>query len=354
MDDEYVLNYFYTNKEGNLLNRLSRYKVKHIPDDISEYLKNRYSDNTTDDIHEIIYRIKNNIEIAPKCPICGGKLIFKRYYPITCSSKCIGKKSYLSQIAATGIKNLFDVHREKTNETMLKKYGVLNCSQSDKVKEKKENTFLKHYGVKNNFGRKEVMDKNIETIKNNKEEILEKRRKTNQEKYGVDYYLSLNKGKNLADSHKKKIGIAVKSKEFQKQRMKSMKEHGTVNTSRAEEAFYKYFSERYNNVERQYKSEKYPFYCDFYIKDIDTYIEIQGSQFHHFHPFDPDNIDNINELERLKRLADDEHPQYNNIIECWTVLDPMKRKIAKDNKLNFIEIYPNDYCKYPGLYDNIN
>lgn len=39
--------------------------------------------------------------------------------------------------------------KEKRIETILDKYGVENCSQSDVIKERKKNTFLKNYGVDN-------------------------------------------------------------------------------------------------------------------------------------------------------------------------------------------------------------
>lgn len=355
MDDNYIINYFYSDKNNNRINRLSRYKIEHISKEIYEYLISRYNHNTTNDIHEIIYRIKNNIETIPRCSVCGNELIFKNAsYSNVCSSKCAGKRSYLVQSSKLGIKNLFDAYRDKTIETMLIKYGVMNCSQSQIIKDKKKATFIKHYGVENNFCRDEIKQKNKELLKNNKEDILRKRRITNQEKYGVDYYLSLNKGKHLSITHKEKIGGTVKTKEFQEHRNKKLKENNTFSNSYVEEAFYKILTKKYNDVIRQYKSEKYPFNCDFYIPSIDTYIEIQGSQFHHFHPFDENDIEDINELERLRNLANDAHPQYKRIIQVWAINDVNKRNIAKENNLNFIEIYPKDYYLYKELNNIID
>ena len=94
----------------------------------------------------------------------------------------------------------------------------------------------------------------------------------------------------------------------------------------------------------QYRSELYPFNCDFYIPSIDTYIEYNGSQYHHKHPFDENNEDDIKELNRLKELEQEKlktnkHTQYTFIIYTWTDLDIRKRKIAKENNLNFIEFW---------------
>ena len=102
------------------------------------------------------------------------------------------------------------------------------------------------------------------------------------------------------------------------------------------------------NIKTQYKSKLYPFNCDFYIPEIDTYIEFHGSQFHHFHPFDKNNPDDIKELERLKvennkkQLEGKIKNQYSGMISTWTIRDVKKRTIAKKNNLNFLEFYTLD------------
>lgn len=56
----------------------------------------------------------------------------------------------------------------------------------------------------------------------------------------------------------------------------------------------------YPHIIRQYSSEKYPFACDFYDPDSDTYFEFNGSWLHGGHWFDETNEEDIKELERLK------------------------------------------------------
>lgn len=48
-----------------------------------------------------------------------------------------------------------------------------------------------------------------------------------------------------------------------------------MNTSKSEEMSYVLLVERFgaNDILRQYKSEEYPFACDFYIKSRNIYIE---------------------------------------------------------------------------------
>ena len=133
MTDNDILEYFYTDCYGNKINRISRYKTKYIPNNILNYLLSKYNDNSTNNIKEIIYRIKNHIDVCPTCDICGNKLTFNgRSYPNVCSDKCRGKKSYLVTSTKYNVKNLFDVYREQTNKTMLEKYGstsYLNCKE---------------------------------------------------------------------------------------------------------------------------------------------------------------------------------------------------------------------------------
>ena len=106
----------------------------------------------------------------------------------------------------------------------------------------------------------------------------------------------------------------------------------------------KLLKEKYPDIIRQYKSNLYPFLSDFYIPCIDTYIEIQGSQYHHYHQFDKDNINDINELNRLKSLSNSKN-QYSKMIYVWTDLDVRKRNVAKENNLNWFEFFNIDELK---------
>lgn len=77
-------------KNGNLISTYisQRWLKEH---GYYEYLINRYDDNSIGSIQEIIYRIKHNIDIIPKCPVCGKSVKFKRFhegYRKYCSSYC--------------------------------------------------------------------------------------------------------------------------------------------------------------------------------------------------------------------------------------------------------------------------
>jgi len=350
MNDETILEYCFKDKNGKLHNNICKNKITNMNNEMIQYLNNRFIDSKS--LNESVYRIKYNIINRPKCKYCNneveylGKGLFREF----CSCKCRGKYNQEKFYEKTGLKStlLLESVKEKTKQTLLNKYNVDNISKSDIIKNKKKKTFEKHFGYQNNFCNNDILKKAINNSINN----INKRIKTNIIKYGVPYYLCLLKGKKLSKEHKNKISKIVSSEDFQKRRNITMKINMSFNKSKFEENIYKellkYF--KLEDIIRQYKSEEYPWNCDFYIKSINTYIEAQGSQFHHFHIFDQNNQNDINELNRMKILSKTKS-QYISIIHTWTINDVKKRNRAKENNLNFIEIFPND--NYKEIINNL-
>ena len=112
------------------------------------------------------------------------------------------------------------------------------------------------------------------------------------------------------------------------------------------------------NIERQYqdkrynRSDGYLYKCDFYIKDRDVFIELQGFWTHGRHPFDETNINDIKRLEKLKERGK-EKEIYLNAIDVWTKFDVEKRTIAKQNYLNYIEIFDYEFISKEKLVEYI-
>jgi len=256
------------------------------------------------------------------CPVCGNRCKFKTLnfgYWNHCSSKC-----------ATTDENVID----KLHQTNLKRYGVESVFQSDDVKEKIKETYIEHYGVDNPMKNKEYRDRqseimklicNSEEYKSHIQEKIKKRENTCIKKYGV---------KNVSELEDVKI-----------KRYVTKKKHNTFNTSKIENELIEYLSK--NNIKyiHQYVSEMYPYNCDFYLPDYDLYIEIQGNWTHGTHPFDVNNIDDINKLEILKEKSKTS-VFYKTAINIWTVRDVKKRETARNNNLNYLEIFSIDfnYC----------
>lgn len=125
--------------------------------------------------------------------------------------------------------------------------------------------------------------------------------------------------------------------------IETKRRNNSFNTSKPEKELYQKLCIKYGkeDIITQYKSEKYLFPCDFYIKSQDLYIEYNGTIEHNKHPFDSTNIEDIKELEIFIQKAKEkgEKSRYWNIINVWTKRDPLKLKTFRENKLNFQIIY---------------
>lgn len=112
-------------------------------------------------------------------------------------------------------------------------------------------------------------------------------------------------------------------------------------SSKVEIDFYKYLINTFSfeNVDPQHYDDQYPYSCDFFIPGLNLYVEIQGSWTHGKHPFNSESNDDIKKLNYWKS-KDNEY--YNNAIYTWTDLDVRKRQCAKDNHINYLEIFSND------------
>lgn len=94
-----------------------------------------------------------------------------------------------------------------------------------------------------------------------------------------------------------------------------------------------------NDVKFHYWSKDYPYNCDFYIESLRLYIEYQGfGGGHNNRPFMNTN-DDLKELEYHKKLAENGNTMSQRIVRSWYEKDPLKRKVAKDNNLNWLEFF---------------
>lgn len=375
MNDNLVKQIFRPNGSKHILTYKKRIKIIENNKDLKNYLDNRY--DNLHDYDEIIYCILNNYEYTPKCKICGNNIKFKNISEgyrnvITCGNKECRKKIYKQIILEKyGVDNPAKLPsvQEKIKNTNIEKYGVDNPAKSivvkqkmqktiksktneqkEKIKEKIKTTLLERYGVSNNLHIPEIEQR----IKDN-----------NQKKYGVDYCLSSsiirNKIRNTSllkygvDNPAKsdivrKIQSSVMLKHETQEKINNTKKlKHTYNTSKIEQEFKKYLELYYSNdFEYQYRSKDYPFNCDFYIKSLNLFIEIQASWVHGKHPF---NENDKNDLDRLNCMKLKNSKYYNNAIIVWTHRDVMKRNIAKENNLIYLEIFSNNINECIQLFE---
>ena len=220
--------------------------------------------------------------------------------------------------------NPFFTNQEKRKKTNIDKYGGVAPLCNETIKKKMEETNLKKYGVKNVFQSEEV-----------KQAIKE----TNIKKYGVEYPMM-----------SKEIQSKVDYPEAVFKQIISKKRNGTLHTSSHEDNIYEWLLEEFGSVKKQYMDERYKnpytnlkFKCDFYLPEYDLFIEYQGIYHHGREPFDENNANHQNILnEWRKRSLNHTNSDYLEAINVWTKKDPLKRMVAKDNKLNFLEIWNNN------------
>lgn len=350
-------------------------KFNYLDTEIQVYVKNRWNDIPGNYYtnKESIYRIINNIQIRPVCKYCGkpvkymgkqyldkiGKTVngYRQYCSFECSCKDINriKKRQQTCLQKYGVSNSSQCKeiQKKIQQTCIKKYGVKNTFQNKNVQEKAQRTCLKKYGVINPFQSTEIKDKikqhNIE--KYGVEYVLqspiirEKIKQTCLEKYGVDHIWKSEIIKNnIRETNLKLYGTenVVQSQYY----IDICKERGVFNYSKPENELYDILTNLFSEHDliRQYKSDVYPFKCDFYLKPYNLYIEYHGSWYHNYHPFNENNIVDQKLLEKLKEKEQQNNKKqnaYTMAIKTWTYYDVTKLNLAIQNKLNYLVIYPN-------------
>ena len=124
------------------------------------------------------------------------------------------------------------------------------------------------------------------------------------------------------------------------------KRNGTFATSSYETKCYnsllKFYDE--DDIKREYDTdERYPFACDFYIKSKDLFIELNIHPSHYLHAFNSDDENDVALLEKLKSSNNDWDYM---IADVLSNRDVQKMALAKNNKLNYIVIYPKDFDNF--------
>lgn len=138
------------------------------------------------------------------------------------------------------------------------------------------------------------------------------------------------------------VKVQCNTPEVVKKRFNTMKENNTIRSSKLEDKYYKKLLKLFgDDVIRQYKDYRYPYACDFYIKSLDLFIEIQGLWTHGPHPFNKDNPEDLM-LKEQWELKAKESAFYVNALETWCERDVTKLNSIIENNLNYIFIYNDE------------
>lgn len=128
-------------------------------------------------------------------------------------------------------------------------------------------------------------------------------------------------------------------KEIQNKIYETKRKNNTLNVSKPERYYENLLKQKYkDNVLCQYKSNEFPFACDFYLKHIDLYIDLNFHWTHGKHLFDVNNEEDKQTLELWKQRSI-KSKFYKNAIYTWTDLDIRKDKISKQNNINRVVFY---------------
>ena len=398
--DKLFINLFYRKRV-----RVSTYrKFIHNPSkypNINGYLLNRFNDIEENDTYlEIINRILYKIESKPKCKICNNYAKYSgikplMYYNCCCQSHTskyaimIGQKTCLKKYGVKYVVQSKEV-KEKSKQTCLEKYGVTNGGgskqalekmketikekygteffyQSNHFKEKSKQTCLEKYGVTNGGGSKQALEKMKETNLKRRgveyvfqdKDIREKMRESLIKKYGVDHNLKSKEIQEIIKQTNLKLygcENPMQNEAIIQKGIDTKRKNHTFNVSKPEEELYLYIKEKIPSVIRQYQDYRYSwsdklnrihhYLCDFYIPELDLFIEFNGFPCHGPHSYNPDSKEDQELVEKWKlRYKNGKHPLYKRMINGWTISDVKKRKIAKENNLNYYEFWTLEEAK---------
>ena len=215
-----------------------------------------------------------------------------------------------------GVHNWSDEQRQKIAKTCQKRYGTARYLDSNIGKQH----------IMNIKSSPEFRQKMHDIISS--DEVQEKTKQTCLNRFGETSAMKLSE---TVD----KVGDAKR-------------EHGTWSTSEPEENMYSILCDKFgvDDVARQYKCDKYPFHCDFYIKSLDLFIELNATWLHGGHWFNENNNDDIKKLQEFHQKIRDGKRFYNVAIDVWTVRDVKKRQTAIDNHLNYVVFWNNDLSDF--------
>lgn len=199
---------------------------------------------------------------------------------------------------------------------------------------------MEKYGVPNNSLRTDI--DHIAWNKGLTKETDDRMKRASDSHIGVTAW---NKGlTECTDQRMKRCADSGRSENCKRLRYLTRKKNGTFNSSSQEEKYYTKLCEIFGDedVISQYTDSRYPFNCDFYVKSLDLFIELNFHWTHGGKPFDSNDEDCLIKLTSWKEKAKSSR-YFANAIKVWTVRDVEKVNIAHKNNLNLIVLYEDNF-----------
>lgn len=294
----------------------TRLKRDYIKFPLKQNSKNKYEKPNIDDLRYLFLSLNIERKIITAYFKVSEATIKRwiRFYSLQKNKQLSNKNVSKSVEKKYGVK-YYPQHKnylKKCQKTSLKKYNETHWLKSQTILNKQATTNLERYGVKN---------------PGQSEEVKNKIKQTNLERYGYESY-----------SKTKAFSAMLKDKKelIQRKVYNTKKYNKSFKISKQEDRFYDMLVQKFPGTKRQYKSELYPFACDFYVSEKDLYIECN---FHWTHGKESFNKNNTEHTNKVKLWKSKNTKFYDIAIEVWTIRDPLKRKTAKENNLNWVEFF---------------
>lgn len=219
----------------------------------------------------------------------------------------------------------------------------LTAAEDERVRincERREATMIEKYGVPNPSLRTDV--EHVAWNKGLTKETDDRMKKASDNHVGVTAW---NKGLTEdTDERVEKYAESGRTEQCKRLRYLTRKKNGTFNSSSQEATYFAKLKELFGseNVIKQYRDQRYPFHCDFYIKSLDLFIELNFHWTHGGRPFDP-NDEKCREQLVLWQEKSKTSVYYIAAIKVWTLNDVEKVNIAHRNNLNLVVLYEDNF-----------
>ena len=337
MSDKDIIKEF-VSSEGTMIRTKFKTSWLNNHPEFKEYLENRFPKDEWISYSETVRRIRDKVEILPKCKICGRKIL--NYANAYCSRECINSDYEKRSEAA-----------KKGNETRAKhaaedpdfyKESVKHANATKKKRAKENPNYWKDIKDRERKTRLEKLKEDPDYYKKIKQKEMETRRIKEQEdpsyreKRHTNYVNTLHQRmKENPEKYRESYTNGVQKG------LETRSKNGS--NSQPEEIFYKKLLELYekDDIIRNYnKDKRYPFNCDFYIKSRDLFIELNCFWTHGEHWFNKNSKEDLNILKELKERST-KSTFCKSAIDVWTNKDVEKRDYAKKNKLNYVTLWKN-------------
>lgn len=303
--------------------------------------------------------------------------------------KSIVEKREQTNLERTGYTNPLKnpAIRQKGRETMLEETGYDHPMHNPSIVEQRKENYIKEHGVDNPWKNPLVIQKCIETKKENLGEgqtLFTKCFDTCEAKTGYKFPQQNPDTRTLTkqnllnttgfDNPMKNPINKQKAKETKKQRYKNgnfregiyteefirrrqekqyttKKANKSFNKSKKEDELFEFLTNKFNTIilRQKYDSLRFPFSVDFYFPRYELFVDFNGNWTHGGEAFDSNNTLHLEKLNEWKSKCTDKKSYWQNAIYTWTDLDVRKRNLAKENNINYIQVFGYDFEKIKNI-----